>query len=92
MGDDGGDLLPGDPVRLGVLQMVGQGRIRDPGGHQRHDRDDAPGFDVDGPFVPYLSEEHVVVEMGERGSKFSQLVSACGLNDLFSHIRSPYLK
>ena len=85
VGDDGGDLLFGDAVVFGVLQMVAQGGIGDAGGHQRHHGDDALGLQVQGFLIPDLTEQHVVVEMGEAGGKISQLRPPGGLCDLLAH-------
>ena len=91
MGNDGGDLFLCHAVRLRVLKVIGQGGIRDPGSHQGYDGDDALCLYVDCFFIPYLSEEHVIIQMREHRREISQLVSACGLYDLLSHYQNSSL-
>ena len=85
MGDNGGDLRPGHAVGLRVLQVIGQGGIRDAGRHQGNDRNDASGLRVDDVVIPHFPEQNVVVEMGKQGREFAQLPPARGLHDLFFH-------
>ena len=91
VGDDRGDLLLRHAVRFGILQVIGQGGIRDPGGHQGNDGNDALCLYIDRLLVPNLPKEHIIIEMREHGGKFSQLVSPGGLYNLFSHFMFPPL-
>ena len=86
VGDDRGDLFLGHAVSLGVLQMVGEGRISDARRHQRYDRDDTFGLDVDRFLVPHLAEQYVIIQMREHRRKLAELIPAGGLCDLFHSI------
>ena len=85
VGDDGGNLLLSHTVGLGVLQVELEGRIGDAGSHQRGHGDDAAGFDVEAVVVPVLTEENIVVVVGEGRGKGAEGVAASGLYDLFFH-------
>ena len=89
MGDDGGDLLLGHAVVLGVLQMELQRRIGHAGGHQRHHRDDAAGLDVDAVVVPVLAEENVIIVMCKSRGKLAESVPASSLYDFFHKTKPP---
>ena len=85
MCDDGCNLFLSNAVCPGVLQMISQGGIGDAGGHQGHYCNNTLCLYVDGFLIPYLSEEHIIIEMREHGSKLSKLLSSCCLYDLFTH-------
>ena len=85
MRDDGGDLLFGDAVRLCVLQVINERTVGDARRHQGHDGDDAFLLDADRLFIPYFSEQYVIVEVSEHRCELAELVSAGSLYDLFCH-------
>lgn len=64
---------------------MGQGRIRDTGGHQRNDGDDTLRLYVNCFLIPHLAKKHVIVEMCEHRGEFSQLVPSGSLYDFLSH-------
>ena len=72
-------------MRFRVLEMIGQGGVGDPGSHQGHYRDNAFCLYIDRFLIPYFTEEHIIIEMREHRSEFSELVSSCCLYDFFSH-------
>jgi len=88
MGDDGGDLRFCYAVGFGVFQMVRQGRIRDSRGHQRHNGDDAAGFQADPGIVPVFAKKNVIVEVGKIRREIAKRISARGLCDPF-HAAAP---
>ncbi len=83
--DDGGDLLFGDAVRLRVLQVVNERTVGDAGRHQGHDGNDAFLLNADRLFIPYFSEQYVIVEVSEHRCELAELVSAGGLYDFLCH-------
>ena len=71
------DLLPGDAVLPGGSQVVLEGAVHQPLGHQRHHRDQRPV--PQGELIlpaPDLTKEHIVIELGKFGGKFPQGISA----------------
>ena len=83
VGDDGGDLLLGHAVVLGVLQVILQRGIGHAGRHQRNHGEDAAGLQVDGVIVPVLAKENVVVVVSKCRCECAQRIAASGLYDLF---------
>ena len=68
-----------------ILQMIGERGVGNPGSHQRYYCDNALCLYIDRFLIPYFAEEHIIIEMREHRSEFSELVSACSLYDFFSH-------
>ena len=88
VGENFGDLGAGDSVLLRGGEMIAEGLIHQPLGHQRHHRDQGAVPQAEGVLpAPHLAEQHIVVQMGELRGKPAQRVPPCRL----FHCHFPFL-
>ena len=86
VGENLGNFLPGDAVLLGGGQVILEGAVHQPLGHEGHHGDQ--GAVPKGEFVltaPHLSKQYIVIQLGKLGGKLTQSVPACGL--LYCHVK-----
>ena len=79
MGNEGCDLGTRHAVLLRVLEMVEKRGIRDALCHEGRDGEHALRLRGERLLVPHLSEEDIVVQMGELRCEGSELIASCCL-------------
>ena len=86
MGNNGCHFLFCYPMAFCIFQMVSKRRVCYAGCHQRYDSNDTLQFDGNCLFIPYLSEQHIIIQMCKHRCKISKAFPSCGLYNFFTHL------
>ena len=86
MGNNGCHFLFCYPMTFCIFQMISKRRVCYAGCHQRYNRNDTLQFDGNCLFIPYLSEQHIIIQMCKHRCKISKAFPSCGLYNFFTHL------